>query len=82
MSKLSETDFSFGWFEWRCVEFFFKASTAKITVREVKFVFWLVDWNLSGPRTNPHAKFLLDLCVLMMWSEWGWSFGEGANFSF
>ena len=27
---------------------------------EVKCVFWLVDWNWSGPRTN---QFLLDLCV-------------------
>ena len=25
--------------------FFFKASTAKITAFEVKCVFWLVDWN-------------------------------------
>ena len=25
--------------------FFFKASTAKMTVFEVKCVFWLVDWN-------------------------------------
>ena len=30
--ELSETGFSFGWFVWRRVEFFFKASTAKITV--------------------------------------------------
>ena len=30
--KLSETGISFGCFEWRRVEFFFKASTAKITV--------------------------------------------------
>ena len=43
--ELSETGFSFGWFKWRCVEFFLKASTAKITVFEVKCVFWLVDWN-------------------------------------
>ena len=43
--KLSETGFSFGWFEWRRVKFLFKASTAKITVFEVKCVFWLVDWN-------------------------------------
>ena len=43
--KLSETDLSFGWFEWRRVEFFFKPSTAKITAFEVKCVFWLVDWN-------------------------------------
>ena len=40
-----------------------KASTAKITAFEVKCVFWLVDWNWSGPRTNPYIKFLLDLCV-------------------
>ena len=36
---------SFGWFEWRCVEFFVKAITGKMTVFEVKFVFWPVDWN-------------------------------------
>ena len=41
--ELSETGFSFGWFEWRCVEFFLKASTAKNTVFEVKCVFWLLD---------------------------------------
>ena len=40
--ELSETGLSF---EWRCVEFFLKASTAKITVFEVECVFWLVDWS-------------------------------------
>ena len=29
---------------------------------------------------HPYVKFLLVLCVLMMWSDLGWSFGEGANF--
>ena len=43
--ELSETGFRFGWYEWRCVEFFLKASTSKITVFEVKCVFWPVDWN-------------------------------------
>ena len=43
--ELSETGLSFGWFEWKCVEFFLKASTAKMTVFEVKCVFWPVDWN-------------------------------------
>ena len=28
-----------------CVEFLLKASTSKITVFEVKCVFWPVDWN-------------------------------------
>ena len=34
-----------GWFEWRCVEFFLKASIAKFAAFEVKCVFWPVDWN-------------------------------------
>ena len=37
--ELSETGLSFGWFKWRCVKFFLKASTDKITVFEVKCVF-------------------------------------------
>ena len=45
-------------------------------------MFWPVDWNLSGPRTNPYIKYFLDLCVCMMWSDWGWNLGEGANFYF
>ena len=32
-------------FEWRCVEYFLKARTAKIYDFEVKCVFWPVDWN-------------------------------------
>ena len=43
--ELSETGLCFGWFEWRCVRFFLKASTTKIAVFEVKCVFWPVDWN-------------------------------------
>ena len=51
---------------------------------EVKCVFWPVAWNSSGPRTNPYVKFfyLSCVCVLMMWSDWGWSFVEGANLYF
>ena len=26
--------------------------------------------------------FTCFVCVLMMWSDWGWSLGEGANFYF
>ena len=70
---------SFGWFEWRCVEYFLKA---KITVLEVKYVFWPVDWNRSGPRTNPYVKFLWICVYVDMWSDWEWSLGEGANFYF
>ena len=62
-SELSFLKLVSGWFEWRRVEFFFKGSTAKITVFEVKSVFLLVDWNWSSPRTNPYVKFVLDLCV-------------------
>ena len=51
--ELSGTGLSFGWFEWRCAESFLKASAAKTTVFEVKCVVWSVDWNLSGPETNP-----------------------------
>ena len=34
-----------------------------MTVSEVECVFWAVDWDWSGPRTNPYVKFLLVLCV-------------------
>ena len=44
-------------------QIFFIAITSKITVFEVRCVFWPVDWNWSGPRTNPYTNFLLDLCV-------------------
>ena len=27
-----------------------------------------------------HKVFTCFVCVLMMWSDWGWSLGEGANF--
>ena len=47
---------------------------------EVKCVFWLVELKWSQDKST--CKVLLDLCVLMMWSDWGWSFGEGANFYF
>ena len=30
---------------WKCVEFLLKASTGKLTVFEVKCVFWPVDWS-------------------------------------
>ena len=43
--ELSETGLNFGWFEWRYVEFFLKASIHKISVFEIKCVFWPVDWN-------------------------------------
>ena len=69
--ELSETGFSFGWFKWRSVEFFLKTSITKITIFEVKCVFWLVDWNWSGPRTNPYVKFLRDLCVYWWRGETG-----------
>ena len=41
--------------EWRCVKYFLKANIAKITVFEVKCVFWPIDWNQSGHRTNPYV---------------------------
>ena len=27
-----------------------------------------------------HKVFTCFVCVLMMWSDWGWSLGEGAHF--
>ena len=38
--------------------------------------------ELKWSQDKSIRKVLLDLCVLMMWSDWGWSFGEGANFYF
>ena len=82
-SELSLLKLSF-WFEWRCIDFFMKANNAKTAVLGVKCVFWLVDWNWSGPRTNPYVNESLVLCVclLMMWSNRGWSLEEGANLYF
>ena len=51
-----------------------KASIAKMTVFEVKCMFWPADWNWSGPRTNPYVKFLFVLCVC--W--WCGQTGDGA----
>ena len=39
----------------------FFLETAKITVLRSS-VFWPVDWNRSGPKTDPYIKFLL-ACV-------------------
>ena len=55
------------------VKFFLKTNLAKLLFLEVECKFWPVDWSWNGPSTN--------LCVLM-WSNWGWSLGECANFSF
>ena len=52
---------------------FLESQLSQIAVLEVKCKFWPVDWSWNGPSTN--------LCVLM-WSNWGWSLGECANFSF
>ena len=71
--SFQKTGLSFGLFEWKCVEFFLKASIAKITVFEVKGVFWPADWNLSGTRTSSYVKFLLDLCVCrVFWQKAVW----------
>ena len=38
--------------------------------------------ELKWSQDKSYIKFLLDLCVLMMWSDRGWSLGKGANFYF
>ena len=34
------------------------------------------------PGQSIRTVFACFVCVLMMWSDWGWSLGEGANFDF
>ena len=52
-----------------------------MTVFEVKCVFWSVDWNWRLDKSI-RKVFTWFVCVLMVWSDWGWSLGEGANFYF
>ena len=39
-----------------------------------------------GPRTNPYIYSFYLFCVyvddVVMWSDWGWRLGAGANFYF
>ena len=46
---------------------FLESQHSQITVFEAKCVcVWSVDWNQSGPRTDPYVKFLLVLCVCVL----------------
>ena len=80
VANIHTSRLSFGWFEWRCVDFFLKASTAKITVFDIKLACRLeLKWSQDKSMRNVFTWFV---CVLMMWSDWGWGLGEGANFYF
>ena len=58
--ELSETGLSFGWFKWRCVEFFLKASTAKITVCEGFYILW--GWDLGVG--NIMQRWIQNACMI------------------